>query len=181
MSFIFIDTETTSLLAVEAADMADQPQILEIYCMKTDEYLMPINEFHAYCRPTIPIPEQSSKIHGITDDKVADALPFALHYKSLAKFFLGAERLIGHNLQFDKNVLSWSLRRINKQFNFPWPIQDICTIETVVKYKGHRMSLSDCHLEFIGESFAETHTAKADTQALHRIFREMVSREMIKL
>jgi DNA polymerase III epsilon subunit-like protein len=106
--------------------------------------------------------------------------PFALHYKSLAYFFTGATHLIGHNLMFDKHMLRYELARIDKVTNFPWPVHNICTVEECVALKGHRMSLSDLHFDLLGETFQETHTAKADTLALRNVYRKMIEKEMIE-
>jgi DNA polymerase-3 subunit epsilon len=180
MSIVFFDTETTSLLNVEAAELKDQPQIVELYAHKTNYSLEPIAEYHAYLKPNIPIAPEASKVHGITDDMLKGYNPFALHYKQLAYFFTGVTHLVGHNIQFDKSVLLYELRRIGKEHNFPWPIHNVCTIEIIVQQKGHRMSLSDLHLELIGESFQETHTAKADTIAVRNVFRKLVEKEMVE-
>jgi DNA polymerase III epsilon subunit-like protein len=180
MSVIFMDTETTSLLGIEAASLDAQPQIVELYCHKTNYNLETIADYHAYMRPNVAIAPEASKVHGITDDMLRGYNPFALHYKRLAYFFTGATHLIGHNLLFDKNVLKYELARIDKVTNFPWPIHDVCTIEVCVVNKGHRMSLSDLHLDLLGESFSETHTAKADTLALRNVFRSMVEKKMIE-
>ena len=89
--------------------------------------------------------------------------------------------MIGHNLMFDKGMMINELRRINKQYNFPWPINNTCTVEEIVKVKGHRMRLGDLYEDFFNERFDSAHTAEADTTALLRIFKEMVNRNMVKL
>jgi DNA polymerase III subunit epsilon len=180
MSFILMDTETTNLLAVEAADLANQPYIVEIYCIKTNAYLEPISVFHTLIKPPISIPFEVIKIHGIDNERVAGQKPFAGHYRQLANYFLDVTHMIGHNVQYDKRMLIYELQRINKQYNFPWPIRDICTVEEIQKIKGYRMSLGDLHAELFGERFESAHSAEADTKALLRIYQEMISRQMVK-
>jgi DNA polymerase III epsilon subunit-like protein len=60
MSIIFLDTETTALLAVDAADIIKQPHIVEIYLEKTTLDLEPISSLHLVIKPPISIPPQSS-------------------------------------------------------------------------------------------------------------------------
>jgi DNA polymerase III epsilon subunit-like protein len=180
MSFIFLDTETTNLLAVEAADLENQPYIVEIFCLKTDEFLEPVSQFHTLIRPPIGIPQEVTKIHGITNERVASEKPFAAHWRQLSQFFLGCTHMIGHNLQYDKRMILYELQRANKQYNFPWPIYNICTVEEIQKIKGHRMSLGDLHEELFGQRFESAHSADADTKALLRCYREMVHRQMVK-
>src|SRR6516162_2007774 len=129
MNMIFMDTETTSLLAVEAVDLQHQPYIVEIFAIKTDEFFDQIATYHALVKPPIKIPDDVIKIHGIDNEMVKNEKPFAAHYKTLANFFLGVTYLIGHNLQYDKRMFINELQRINKQYNFPWPPKDICTVE----------------------------------------------------
>ena len=180
MSIIFMDTETTSLLAVEAAALEHQPYMVEICCVKVNIFLEKPTTLSLLIKPPIHIPDEVSKIHRITDEDVKNKKPFAGEYKLLASFFLGATHLVGHNLQFDKRILENELKRINKVTNFPWPPINICTVEEIVKIKGHRMSLGDLHEELFGVRFEEAHRAEADTMALLRVFREMVNRGMIQ-
>lgn len=180
MNFIFLDTETTALLAVEAAELQHQPHIVELFCLKTNEHLEPFSMFHTLIKPPIKIPNEVTKIHGIDDDKVADHKPFAGHYRQLANYFVGVTHLVGHNLQYDKRMLIYELSRINKQHSFPWPPRDICTVEEIQKHKGHRMSLGDLHEELFGQRFDAAHSAEADTKALLRIYREMINRQWTK-
>jgi len=179
MSIIFIDTETTNLLAVEAADLANQPYMVEICCVKVNIYLEKPEVFSQLIKPPIRIPDEVIKIHHITNEDVADKKPFAAHYKDLAAFFIGATHMIGHNLQFDKKILENELKRINKLTSFPWPTTNICTVESIMKIKGHRMNLGDLHEELFGMRFEEAHRAEADTMALVRVFKAMVQKGMV--
>jgi len=179
MSIVFMDTETTSLLAVEAADITNQPYIVEIACVKSNIHFDPPEVYTQLIKPPIRIPDEVIKIHHITNQDVASMKPFAGYYKKLADFFLGVTHLVGHNLQFDKRVLENELKRINKLTNFPWPPINICTVEEIFKLRGHRMNLGNLHEELLGYRFEEAHRAEADTLALMRVFEAMVSKGMI--
>ena len=178
---MFMDTETTNLLAVEAADIENQPYIVEVACVKTTMAFDPPEVYTSLIKPPRAIPENVIRIHHITNEAVADKKPFAGYYRNLASFFVGVTHLIGHNLQFDKRVLENELKRINKLTNFPWPPFNICTVEEIFKIKGYRMRLGDLHEELLGYRFEEAHRAEADTLALMRVFKEMVNKDMIKL
>jgi DNA polymerase III epsilon subunit-like protein len=175
-----MDTETTSLLAIDAADLAQQPHMVEISCIKTDYHFDIVSMFTTLVKPPIRIPFEVINIHGITDEEVANHKPFAGHYKLLAEYFLGVTCLVGHNLQFDKHVLEYELKRINKVTNFPWPPKNICTVEEAMKIKGHRISLGNLYFELFGQNFEEAHRAEADTKALVRVYKEMVNRQMVE-
>lgn len=180
MSVIFMDTETTALLAVEAASLDQQPHMIEICCVKVNIYLDKPEILTIQIKPPITIPDDVIKIHHITNEMVAGQKPFAGYYKTLANFFVGVTHLVGHNLQFDKRVLENELKRINKVTQFPWPPNNICTVEQIQKVKGHRMRLGDLHEELFGIGFEEAHRAEADTLALMRVFKAMVEKQWIK-
>jgi DNA polymerase-3 subunit epsilon len=179
-NIIFLDTETTALLEVEAADLQHQPHIVELFCLKTDTSFQSITSLHLRMKPPIPIPKQSSDIHGISDAHIADKLPFAGYYRQIAHYFVGVTYMIGHNLQYDKRMLHYELQRINKVTNFPWPPINVCTVEETFKVKGHRMSLTDLYMDLFGETFVSAHSAEADTRALMRVYREMIKKQMLK-
>ena len=71
MSVIFMDTETTNLLAVEAADLANQPHIVEICCIKTNIYLDKPEVYSELIKPQIQIPDEVIKIQHIRNEDVA--------------------------------------------------------------------------------------------------------------
>ena len=171
---IFLDTETTALLAVEAAGVEHQPHIVELYLLKTDDQLRELDELHLLIKPPIKIPDETIKIHGITNEKVKDKKPFAGYYRTISNFVIGTRCMVGHNLQYDKRVLQYELERINKVTSFPWPPTQVCTVEETQKRKGHRMSLGDLYEELFGTRFDAAHTAEADTRALLRIYRKMM-------
>jgi len=180
MSVIFMDTETTALLAVEAADLEQQPHMVEIACIKTDIHLDNIEVLSQLIKPPIRIPGEVINIHHITNEDVAYQKPFAGYYRQIANFFIGTTHLIGHNLQFDKRILENELKRINKVTSFPWPPNNICTVEEILKIKGYRMSLSALYEELFGMQFVEAHRAEADTKALVEVFKEMIRRKWTK-
>lgn len=68
--------------------------------------------------PAMPIPPRSTAIHGITDEMVADAQPFAQVWQDLQGPF--AERVvIGHNIGFDLAVLKHEAERAGLAWQTP--------------------------------------------------------------
>ena len=181
MSIIVFDTETTGLLAPGAAALEHQPYLVEFFGIKLNEVLEVVGPYTFRCKPPIPIPEDAIRIHGITNNDVAECKPFAAHFNSLAHFFTGSEIVVGHNALFDKMVLHWELVRIGMDKSFPWAMQTICTAEISSQQKGYRQNLTDLHTELFGSAFEKSHSASADCEATTKCFLEMVEREMIKL
>jgi DNA polymerase III epsilon subunit-like protein len=178
---IVMDTETTALLAVSAAAQEEQPHLIEFAAIKFNTNLEPIQNIHIVMNPRVKIPDESIRIHGFTNEMVKDKQPFVAHWKQIASFFHESTILVGHNVLFDKNVLIWELTRINKQYNFPWCLRDIDTVEECTKWLGHRLSLTDLHIKLFGEPFQGAHGAMEDTKATAHCFRKMVNDGVIKL
>lgn len=175
MTTIIWDVETTGLLAPGAASLSQQPYIIEIAAIKIDQKNnTELGSLHLIINPMVPISETITKITGFTNALVANKKPFVAHWKEIAEFWRGCDTIVGHNVMFDKMVLFWELKRIGKENNFPWAINDICTIETVQKWLGHRMNLMDLHVKLFGEVFASAHSAMNDAHATRRCYFRMI-------
>ncbi|MDR0993957.1 MAG: 3'-5' exonuclease [Verrucomicrobiota bacterium] len=69
-----------------------------------------------FLNPTVPIPEEATAIHGITDEDVKDAPTFAEMAEVLQRHFEGAD-LAGYNiLGYDIGLLSEEFSRANRPF-----------------------------------------------------------------
>lgn len=163
---LFIDTETTDLLKPDAANLNLQPHITEIYCVKLTDDLEFVEEFDTFVKPPVPIPQFITQKTGISDETVAGAPPFALVYDELAKFFLGQDAAIGHNISFDLGVIYCELARLNLEFHFPWPKRWICTVEKSMPIEHHRLTLSKLHALATGNPHEGAHRARGDVIAL---------------
>ena len=110
---------------------------------------------------------------------VAKAKSFREHYLQIADFFFGVHRMVAHNLSYDRNMLLFELARIDKQLNFPWPIQHVCTVEKSIHIQQRRLKLATLHEELLGEEFKDAHRAKNDVHALFLCYQRMVDLGMI--
>ena len=177
MITVLFDTETTGLLKPSANSVDDQPEIVELYCVMIDDEFNPIGEFESFFKPRIPITEELTKIHGITNEMVADAPSFSDKALDLAKFFTGTDCLVAHNLPFDRSMLANELIRCDKLINVPWPRLHVCTVEMAMPIEQRRMSLSNLHKYATGAPHEGAHRAKADVHALVRCYHWMLERE----
>ena len=178
---ILFDTETTGLLAPEANDLDAQPYITEIYCVKIDEEFNLVEEIETFIKPPIPISEEITRITGITDRDVANAPSFEQVYPRLAELFTGVTRLVGHNLPFDRGMLRVELQRLEREFQFPWPYDQVCTVEASMPIEQRRLPLSKLHELAVGKPHAGAHRAKMDVFALVRCYHWLTEKGMIKL
>ncbi len=165
---IFIDTETTGLLKAEAADLSLQPHITEIYAVRLDDDYKFISELETFVKPPIPIPEEITKITGITDAMIADAPSFIRVYDDLVSLFLGEAEVIGHNIPFDMGMLYCELARTNLEYHFPWPKTWTCTVEKSMSIENKRLRLVYLHELATGSPHENAHRAKNDVMAVVR-------------
>lgn len=76
-----------------------------------------VEQVNYLLNPGIPIPEESTAIHGITDDDVKEAPTFAEMAESLAAHFADAD-LSGYNiLGYDIPLLTEEFARVNRPFS----------------------------------------------------------------
>ncbi len=104
MRQIFLDTETTGLSA-EAGD-----RIIEIGCVEMVNRRLSGRNLHFYLNPQRPSHEDAIKVHGLTNEFLADKPLFESVVDELIAYVDGAEIVI-HNAAFDVGFLDEELRR----------------------------------------------------------------------
>jgi DNA polymerase-3 subunit epsilon len=111
MRQIFLDTETTGL-SPESGD-----RIIEIGCLEMNNRRMTGETLHFYLNPERRNHPDAVKVHGLTDEFLADKPLFASVVDELLEFVAGAEIVI-HNAGFDVGFLNEELRRVGRP-HFP--------------------------------------------------------------
>ncbi len=172
---IVLDTETTDFTKPEMADLVSQPHMIEIALIKLNpKTYAPVDRYEALMKPGVPLnSEQHKKITGLTDESLAGAPIFLELVDELAEFFLGESLLISHNLEFDRGVLVCELRRIGREYAFPFPPQQICTVERTKHLLGRRLKLAELYELKLGRKLNQKHRAMSDAEALVEIVRHM--------
>jgi DNA polymerase-3 subunit epsilon len=107
MRQVFLDTETTGLGA-EAGD-----RIIEIGCIEMVNRRLTGRHLHHYLNPQRPNNPEAVKIHGLTDEFLADKPLFDSIADELLAFLVDAEVVI-HNAAFDVGFLNAELRRLQR-------------------------------------------------------------------
>jgi DNA polymerase-3 subunit epsilon len=108
MRQIFFDTETTGLNP-ESGD-----RIVEIGCVEMVSRRLTGHNKHFYLNPERKGSEEAIKIHGLTDQFLADKPKFAEVAGELLDYLSGAEVVI-HNAAFDVGFLNAELKRLGRQ------------------------------------------------------------------
>lgn len=108
MRQIFLDTETTGLNA-EGGD-----RIVEIGCVEMIGRRLTGNNRHYYLNPQRPSHPDALKVHGLSDEFLADKPLFDAVADELLTFLSGAEVII-HNAAFDLGFLDKELERCKRE------------------------------------------------------------------
>jgi DNA polymerase-3 subunit epsilon len=104
---VFLDTETTGL-SPESGD-----RVIEIGCIELENRRLTGRTKHFYINPQRPNSEDALKIHGLTDEFLADKPLFAAVVDELVEFLAGAEIVI-HNAAFDVGFMDAELARLGR-------------------------------------------------------------------
>lgn len=107
MRQIFLDTETTGLSA-EGGD-----RLIEIGCLEMVSRRLTGNDLHLYVNPERSSSEEAFKVHGLSDEFLADKPLFADVADQLLAYVAGAEVII-HNAAFDVGFIDAELRRTGR-------------------------------------------------------------------
>ena len=105
MRQIFLDTETTGL----SPDSGDR--IIEIGCLEMINRRLTESHRHFYINPERPSSEGALRVHGLTEEFLADKPRFVEVVDDLLAFLAGAEVII-HNAPFDVGFLDAELKRV---------------------------------------------------------------------
>jgi DNA polymerase-3 subunit epsilon len=162
---IFFDLETTGINIVH-------DRIIEISWLKVDlngaedSKTLLIN-------PTIPIPGESTAIHGVSDDDVKDAPTFQEVAKSLAKEFEGCD-LAGYNSnRFDIPLLAEEFIRADVEIDL---MKRKFIDVQVIFMKMEQRTLEAAYKFYCSKELKDAHSAEADTRATYEILKAQLDR-----
>ncbi len=124
--------------------------------------------------PTVPIPPETTAIHGITDADVANCPPFADRAQHYQDFLDGCD-LAGYNLnRFDVPLLAEEFLRVGLTFEVEG--RRIVDAQTIF-HKREPRDLSAALRFYCGEmDFADAHSAEADVMATIRVLEGQLNR-----
>lgn len=167
---ILLDVETTGLNA-NGTD-----KIVEIACIE----LIDDNfgeKFHFYLNPERDIPIDSTKIHGITNEKVQNCPVFEYIVEDLLTF-IGDSPIIAHNAEFDRGFVNAELNRCGKE-----SFSKERYIDTLVLARRKFPELKNT-LDHLCQRFnidltarADYHGALVDTMLLGKVYLRLISKE----
>lgn len=176
---IVFDTETTGLIENIAAPLRLQPHIIELAAIKFTINGDEIDRWTSLMKAPVKLEDKVQQITGLNDTILSGAARFPELVDEITEFFLGEETVVGHNLTYDVSMLVLELRRIDRQYKFPFPPRQICTVEATQHMKGRRLKLAELHELLFGQAFEDAHSAMADAEATMRCVLKLMELEII--
>lgn len=162
---IFFDLETTGInIALD--------RIVEISYLKVD---LNGNETSKTLRlnPGIPIPENITAIHGISNEDVKDAPSFNEVAKSVAKDFEGCD-LAGYNsVKFDIPLLAEEFLRSDVDIDLKR--RKFVDVQ-IIFMKMEPRTLTAAYKFFVDKELSNAHSAEADTMATYEVLQAQLDR-----
>jgi DNA polymerase-3 subunit epsilon len=166
MREIVLDTETTGL------DPNEGHRIVEIACIELVHHVPTGLKFHRYVNPERDMPEEALAVHGITADFLANQAPFAAIADELMAF-IGPDRLVIHNAEFDLAFLNAELARLQRD-PIACPFIDTLGLARV-RFPGAPASLDAlCRRFDIDLSERVEHGAQVDCGLLAAVYLELL-------
>ncbi|MDR2775795.1 MAG: 3'-5' exonuclease [Tannerella sp.] len=162
---VFFDLETTG------TDVA-KDRIVEISYLK----IKPDDSEECRTRrinPQIPIPEQATAIHGITDDDVKDCPTFKEVAKSLAMQIEGCDMAGYNSNRFDIPMLAEEFLRAGVKIDFNnCKFIDVQTIF----HKMEQRNLVAAYKFYCGKELTDAHRSESDTRATYEVLMSQLDR-----
>ncbi|GBQ81420.1 DNA polymerase III subunit epsilon [Gluconacetobacter johannae DSM 13595] len=164
---ILFDTETTGL------DPARGDRVIEIAALELVGDLPTGQHYHVLVHPERDIPEEASRVHGITLADLEGKPKFADIADGFLEF-IGEDALIAHNARFDFGFLNAELKRVQRP---PLSLERMVDTLDIARerYPGLPNSLDAlCRRFSIDLSARTTHNALLDCRLLAEVYLELM-------
>jgi len=157
--FVVIDVETTGLDPAE--DRVCEVGAIRVVGGREEQ------RYHSLVKPDRPVSEGARSKHGITDEMLRDAPPFARIAPDLRRFIAGTV-LVAQNAEFDASFLNAEFRRAGLPKLVPQ------AIDTIALARRVRPGLGTYNLDSLARAFnvpvGERHRSLGDCETTARVF-----------
>jgi DNA polymerase-3 subunit epsilon len=169
----FIEQKPLSIFDLETTGVdVTQDRIVEIAILKVhpdgtkEEYKKRVN-------PTIPIPNETSLIHGIYEKDIKDAPTFAEIANEVADF-IGNSDLAGYNSnKFDIPVLAEEFLRVGSDFDMSK--RKFIDVQNIF-HKMEQRTLVAAYKFYCGKELVNAHNAMADVIATYEVLKAQLEK-----
>ncbi len=162
---MFFDLETTGINITK-------DRIVEISYLK----IMPDGREESKTRrvnPQMPIPEQATAVHGITDEDVKDCPTFKELAKSLATQLEGCDLAGFNSNRFDIPLLAEEFLRADVTIDLNK--RKFIDVQTIF-HKMEQRNLIAAYKFYCGKELMDAHSAESDTRATYEVLMSQLDR-----
>lgn len=155
---VFFDLETTGIKV--AVDRIVEISILKIFPNGNKESKTWL------VNPTVPIPEETTLIHGITNEKVVNEPTFSELSDDIYQLIENCDLAGFNSNKFDIPLLAEEFLRVGKEFNMK--NRKAIDIQNIF-HKLEQRTLIAAYKFYCDKELTNAHSAKADTNATYEI------------
>ena len=165
---VIFDLETTGV-------DTNKDRIVEFAAIKVDwETFDEIDKKRFLINPQMPIPAESSDIHGIYREDIIAAAVFADVAKELVEWMKGCD-LAGYNIvRFDIPILLAEFARAKVKFDIPDDVSLVDGWQIYAHFLPH--TLAGAHKFYCGSEFRGAHRAMNDVRATQAVLAEQLNK-----
>jgi DNA polymerase III subunit epsilon len=166
MREIVLDTETTGFKPEEGH------RLVEIGCLELINHLPTGNTFHQYLNPEREVPADATRVHGLTNEFLADK-PLFEQVADAFLAFIGDAPLVIHNATFDMSFINAELFQSGRK---PLPKDRAIDTLTMARrmFPGSPASLDALCKRFnVDNSGRKFHGALLDSELLAEVYLEL--------
>jgi DNA polymerase-3 subunit epsilon len=170
---IVLDTETTGLSPTSG------DRLVEIGCVELINHIPSGKNYHVYINPQRSMPEEAFRVHGLSEEFLADK-PLFKDVANDFRAFIGDAQLVIHNAPFDMGFLNAELEKAG-QSRLSNPVVDTVMLARQ-KHPGARVSLDAlCRHYGIDNSRRTLHGALLDSEILAEVYLELIGGKQVSL
>jgi len=192
--YLIFDTETTGVPHNKSApitDLENWPRIVQIAWQLHDNKGALLSQYNSIIKPEgFDIPFKAEQIHGISTRRATEeGRPLAEVLKVFKADLDKTSVLIGHNIEFDINILGAELIRQSMPTEQLLGVTkvdtglvsiDFCQLAGGIGGKLKMPRLEELHQKLFGKGFDDAHDASYDVAATARAFFGLISQRVVK-
>ncbi len=162
---VFFDLETTGINI--SRDKIVEASFLKVYPNGKEE----IRTYRI--NPEMHIPEESTAIHGITDEDVKDCPTFKQLAKTLADFLEGCDMAGFNSSRFDVPMLAEEFLRAGVEFDISK--REFVDVQ-IIFHKKEQRTLEAAYRFYCDKELDNAHSAEADAVATYEVLKSQLER-----
>lgn len=190
--YLIFDTETTGIPHNKTApitDLDNWPRLVQIAWQLHNNRGKLLSRHNYLIRPDgFDIPYNAQQIHGISTKRaLEEGIPIRTALDTLLTDIRSSKLLVGHNIEFDKNIIGAEMIRLNidpdellqvEKLDTGIAATEFCQLSGGIGGKLKMPRLHELHQKLFGEDFADAHDAAYDVAATARCFFGLIHKEV---